>query len=324
MLRIVLVLFLATLAFAPMAVAQTKKPPLPPGRDPGGIAIALLTTGIDYTSASVARGLARDGEGELIGFDLVDGDNRPFGDNRAQTRPHWGGEGTTLAINILDPTIGARLVPVRVDPRDPTSLARAVAFIARTPARIVAVPMWGPRKEDWQPFRQAVEHFRQLLFVVAAGDDGKDLDTASAYPAAFALPNVLVVTAASTVANRVPSTQILVTANWGGNTVDAVALADNSALATAVAAKAAATMSPQSSSLNGAELKLRLIQASLSHRQGETPPRTRSLAVLAPTVVMRVQPIRDPSARILDKARIPERLEEPDQRDSRPRDGKAR
>jgi|RhiMetdeSRZDD1v2_1073273.scaffolds.fasta_scaffold311088_2 hypothetical protein len=323
MLRIVLVLFLATLAFAPMAVAQTKKPPLPPGRDPGGIAIALLTTGIDYTSASVARGLARDGEGELIGFDLVDGDNRPFGDNRAQTRPHWGGEGTTLAINILDPTIGARLVPVRVDPRDPTSLARAVAFIARTPARIVAVPMWGPHKEDWQPFRQAVEHLPRLLFLVAAGDDGKDLDKAPVYPAAFALPNVLVVTAASTVADRVPRTQVLATANWGGNTVDAVALAGNSALATAVAARAAVAIASRSPGLNGAEFKLRLIQDSLSRREGETPQRTRSLAVVVPMMV-RVHPTPDPSARILDKARVPELLQQPDRGDGRPRDGKAR
>ena len=83
MLRMVLLLFLAALASAPMAVAQTKKPPLPPGRDPGGIAIALLTTGIDCTLPHIARGLGRDGEGELIGFDLADGDNRPFGDNRA-------------------------------------------------------------------------------------------------------------------------------------------------------------------------------------------------------------------------------------------------
>src|SRR4029078_9951193 len=96
------------LALGPMALAQTKKPPLPPGRDPGGVAIALLTTGIDYTLPTIAGYLARDGEGEVIGFDPVDNDNRPFG-----------GDGTTLAANLLDPAIGTRLVPVRVDPRDP-------------------------------------------------------------------------------------------------------------------------------------------------------------------------------------------------------------
>ena len=273
--RAVLLLQLtALLALGPMAIAQTKKPPLPPGRDPGGVAVALLTTGIDYTLPQIARGLARDGEGELIGFDLVDKDNRPFGR-----------DGTTLAINLLDPTIGARLVPVRVDPRDTVSLARAVAFIAQTPARIVVVAMWSPSREDWQLFRHAAERSPQLLFVVAAGDDGKDLDKEPVYPAAFALPNVLVVTAAGADSNTLQSVRISPAANWGANTVDAVALAGDSIVATAVAAKAAAAALPQSSGLDGAELKLKLIRLSLMQREGETPPRTRSLAILAPVVL---------------------------------------
>ena len=312
MLRVALLLsFASMLAFGPTALAQTRKPPLPPGRDPGGVAIALLTTGIDYTLPQIAQRLARDGEGELIGFDLVDNDNRPFG-----------GDATTLATNLLDSTIGARLVPVRVDPRNPASLARAVAFIAQTPARIVAVPMWGLRKDDWQLFRQAAERFPQLLLVVAAGDDGKDLDKEPVYPAAFALPNVLVVAAARADSNTLRSVQISPTANWGANTVDAVALAGDSVVATAVAAKAAAAMLPKSSGLNGAELKLRLIQTSVIQREGETPQRTRSLAVLASMVL--IQGITNPAERILDKARVPERVQEPARRDLQPRDGKVR
>jgi len=311
-------------AFGLGGLAQAKKPPLPPGRDPGGVAIALLTTGIDYTVPDIARRLARDGEGELIGFDLADNDNRPFGDGRVQTPAHWGGDGTALATNILDPTIGARLVPVRVDPRDPASLARAVAFVARTPARVMVVPMWGPSKDDWQPFRQAVEHFPQLLFVVAAGDDGRDLDQDPTYPAAFGLANVLVVTAARIDPKTPPTAQIPATANWGGNTVDAVALAGDSVLATAVAAKAAAAVLSHAPGLSGAELKLRLIQSSLLQRQGETPKRTRSLSILVPLVLKPTQGMPDPTARILDKARVPERLQEPGRRDLQPRDGKVR
>jgi hypothetical protein len=312
MLRAVLLLqFTAMLTLGPMAIAQTKKPPLPPGRDPGGVAIALLTTGIDYTLPHIAQRLARDGEGELIGFDLVDNDNRPFG-----------GDGAALATNLLDPTIGARLVPVRVDPRNPASLARAVAFIAQTPARIVVVPMWSPSREDWQLFRQAAERSPQLLFVVAAGDDARDLDKDPVYPAAFALPNVVVVSAAGTGPNAPRRVQILPTANWGANTVDAVALTGDSVAAAAVAAKAAAAMLPHSPSLNGAELKLRLIQTSVIQREGETPQRTRSLAVLTPMVPR--QGITDPSERILDKARVPERVKEPARREPQPRDGKVR
>jgi hypothetical protein len=315
MLRIVLLIhFLAMLAFGPLALAQTKKPPLLPGRDPGGVAIALLTTGIDYTSPSIARGLARDGEGELIGFDLLDNDNRPFGDGKIPTPAHGGDDGRTLAVAILDAASATRLVPVRVDPRVPASLARAVAFIARTPARIVAVPMWSASKEDWQPFRQAVEASPQLLFVVAAGDEGKDLDKDPVYPAAFGLPNVIVVTAASGAVPAGPSPRLQTTANWGAKTVDAVALAQNSPLATALAAKAAAAALSAAPGLTGTELKLRLIEQALFRREAETPQRTRSPAIIVPPALKRPA-VPDPAARVLDKTRVPERLEEPIRRD---------
>jgi hypothetical protein len=114
---------------------------------------------------------------------------------------------------------------------------------------------------------------------------------------------------------------MLPAANWGANTVDAVAVSGDSVAAAAVAAKAAAAMLPHSPSLNGAELKLRLVQTSAIQREGETPQRTRSLAVLAPMVLRQGT---DPSQRILDKARVPERLQDPGPSDPRPRDGKMR
>ncbi len=40
--------------------------------------MVLLTRGLDYTRPEIAKLLARDGEGELIGWDFVDNDNRPF------------------------------------------------------------------------------------------------------------------------------------------------------------------------------------------------------------------------------------------------------
>ena len=46
---------IAATAFGVAALAQEKKPPLQPGRDPGGVAIALVTTGIDYTVPEVAQ-----------------------------------------------------------------------------------------------------------------------------------------------------------------------------------------------------------------------------------------------------------------------------
>jgi hypothetical protein len=216
--------------------------------------------------------------------------------------------------------VGARLVPVRVDPRDPLSFARAVAFIARTPARIVAVPMWGPNKADWEPFRQAAERFAHILFVAAAGDEGRDLDKEPAYPAALGLGNMLVVTAGSAVTPA--SVEIAAAASWGAGTVDAVALAADSRAAVAVAAKAAAAMLARTPELGGAELKLELVKSALLQREGETPQRTRSLAVIAP-VVVKMRSDRTPASPILDKARIPERVRQPDRREQM-RDGKTR
>jgi hypothetical protein len=177
-----------------LAADAQRDPPLPPGRDPGGVAIALLGTGIDYTVPDIARRLARDGEGELIGWDLVDNDNRPFRSGRAAPDAGaWDASATALGLAMGAP--GRRIVPVRIDPGDARSLARAVAFLAQTPARIVVVPAWSRRQGDWEPFRDAATHFKDLLFVVPAGDDATGADREPAWPAAFRLANALVVAA---------------------------------------------------------------------------------------------------------------------------------
>ena len=86
---------------------------MPSGRDPGGVAIALFGTGIDYT-LPLAQRLARDGEGELIGWDLEDKDRKPVRQEQRRHAPEWGGDGTPVA-SLLVARRPLRLVPVRVD-----------------------------------------------------------------------------------------------------------------------------------------------------------------------------------------------------------------
>jgi hypothetical protein len=194
---------------------------VPPGRDPGGVAVALLSSGIDYTVPEIANRLARDGEGEIIAWDFIDNDNRPFDVTGRQTPPNRGGNATDLVAYMANAVARsrARIVLVRADPADPATLARAVAFVARTPARVVAVPMWSDRVEDWALFRQAASHYKQLLFVVAAGDGGRDIDLEPLWPAAFKLPNVLVVTSAIPHGEEPGGIQVI--GNRGVATVDA-------------------------------------------------------------------------------------------------------
>ncbi len=68
---------LAALTLIVSLPALAADPKVPTGLDPGGTAIGLVTTGIDYTDPEIAARLARDGEGEAIGMDLVDGERLP-------------------------------------------------------------------------------------------------------------------------------------------------------------------------------------------------------------------------------------------------------
>jgi hypothetical protein len=172
---------------AQAASAQETRPKVPPGRDPSGVAIALICNGIDYTLPAIAARLARDGEGEVIGWDLESGDSRPFDRSSGSTPAQWGGDATALASAIVT-AANVRLVPVRIVAAEPVSLARAVAFLAQTPARIVIVPMATADKAEWDQFTQAAARFKHLLFVAATSETVEPV-----YPAALGLDNGIAV-----------------------------------------------------------------------------------------------------------------------------------
>jgi subtilisin family serine protease len=162
----IIVVVMVTLAIAVPAFAR--KPKLPPGRDPGGAAIAVADTGIDYTRPDFAARLARDGEGELIGWDMVDRDNRPF----------TADEGISALYPYITPP-DARLVPIRVTLDKPHMLGQAVAFTAQTPARILLLPLV-LGSAHWAVLHEAAQRFRDVVIVVAvtgATDVARDADS---------------------------------------------------------------------------------------------------------------------------------------------------
>lgn len=151
------------LLIAPLAaVSSVGDPRIPSGTDPGGVAVALISGGVDYTLPHIASRLARDGEGELIGWDLADGDALPFAPGESDQPVN----GTAMASAILAAAPGTRLVPVRIGRDDPGGLAKALAFVARTPARVVVVAAAGP-SYDWELLRLAAREFSQLLIILA-------------------------------------------------------------------------------------------------------------------------------------------------------------
>lgn len=204
-----------------IALAGPEDPRVPPGLDPGGVSVAHIDTGVNYTLPFIAKRLARDGEGDVIGYDFQDDDLTPFdahpGAEGNTPRRH----GTSVASVLLREAPTSRLQPYRYAAGNPGSFAEIVQQIAYTPARIVAMPLGGYRKEDWEPFREAANAAPDVLFVVSAGNEGKNIDKEPIYPAAFGLPNVLVV-AATDAFGRFPSES-----NVGEETVHISAPAEN-------------------------------------------------------------------------------------------------
>ena len=162
--------------------AHAADPKVPPATDVAGrTPVAVLTAGFDYTRPDIAVRLARDGEGEIIAWDIPGDDRYPY-DAVGDTDLMAGLAGSLAA------TAPVSLLAVRVDPADPTSLAKGLAFVARTPARVVVVPMWSSDKAAWETFTRASAYFSDLRIAVRGCPD---LPPGTAvYPRDLGLPNI--------------------------------------------------------------------------------------------------------------------------------------
>lgn len=196
------------------AALAAEEPPVPAGEDPGGVAVAVVDSGINYTLPHVAGRLARDAEGRLLGRDFADGDRRPYDVVPGGDAPAAGHHGTSVASILLREAPAARIAPYRFHASDYESFARIVAHMAEGPARIAVMALGGYRERDWEPFRRAAAAHPEILFVLSAGNDGRDIDEEPVYPAAFDLANAIVV-ASSDDFGRLPPAS-----NWGRKSVD--------------------------------------------------------------------------------------------------------
>lgn len=157
--------------------AAAQDPKVPPADDPGGVAIGLTGAGIDYTDPDIATGLARDGEGNIVGWDFVDNDIFPYAAD-AQSNGQ---------AKLLLGQPGIEIIPFRIGA--PNHVALASAFLAQTPAGILVVTTMSNERKDWDLFVAAAGRFPELLILVPAGNQQQ------AFPATLNLPNVLAVSA---------------------------------------------------------------------------------------------------------------------------------
>ncbi|NIM29352.1 MAG: S8 family serine peptidase [Gammaproteobacteria bacterium] len=200
---------------------EALNPPVPePAEAAGGatdtpaVRVALVDAGVNYLLPGIADRLARDSGGAIVGFDFWDLDRRPFDANPARSAFFPQRHGTQTASLLLREAPGAALVAYRYPRPDMTRMAELVEDAASAGVAVLNLSLGGNRVEEWQIFEQAAAAHPDMLFVVSAGNNGRDIDSQPVYPASLMLENMLVVSSADAQGRPAPGS------NWGRTSVD--------------------------------------------------------------------------------------------------------
>jgi subtilisin family serine protease len=201
-------------AFEPVGAAVPFNPPVPDGVDPGGVAVAMIDTGVNYLLPDLAARLARDDERGILGYDFWDLDRRPFDVESVRSNFFPFRHGTRTANILIAEAPVARLIPYRYPRPDMARMDDLIVHAASHHVRLVNMSLVSRDSARWAAYLAAARRHDTMLFIVAAGNKRRDLDRIPMYPAAFPLANQLTVTAAT------PDGRLLHNANWGREAVD--------------------------------------------------------------------------------------------------------
>ncbi len=189
--------------------------PLPPaGTDPGGVSVGLIDSGVNYTLDPLKARLARTADGGLDGYDFWDMDGRPFDSDTGRSPFFPLHHGSAVMSVLIREAPMSRVLPIRYPRPDMTRMAAAVDWLAERGIRIVNLAMGSNKQGDWAAFAEAAARHPRMLFVVSAGNDGRDIDREPVYPAALGLSNALVVTSSEM------DGRLAQGSNWGPRSVD--------------------------------------------------------------------------------------------------------
>ena len=89
-----------------------------------------------------------------------------------------------------------------------------VEHIAKNSIRLVNLSMGSNKLKDWVCFKKVVSKFKDIIFVVSAGNNGFNIDETPIYPASLDLQNILTVTSSD------QSGRLGRGSNFGQNSVD--------------------------------------------------------------------------------------------------------
>lgn len=200
--------------------SETLQAPWPEGIDPGGARVALVDSGLAYDLEQFRNHLARDQEGRSFGYDFWDMDPWPYDSDTSRGAFLPIRHGTPVASIIVREAPDAALIPFRYPRPDMTRMAQLVERASAAGARILAMPLGSRNPDQWRAFEQALKR-HDLLAIVSAGNDGKDIDSSPVYPASLSLENIITVTSADQFGRLASGS------NWGAQSVDIMVPAEN-------------------------------------------------------------------------------------------------
>ncbi|MEM7189545.1 MAG: S8/S53 family peptidase, partial [Pseudomonadota bacterium] len=154
--------------FMPTGENEALDPPVPAAEDPGGIPVAVIDTGVNYTLDHIVTRLSRGPDGALAGYDFWDMDNRPFDANPHRSAFFPARHGTAVSSILLSEAPAAELLIYRYPRPDMSRFGTIIDRAAAGGARVVNLSMASFHAEDWVPFRRAMAKHPEMLFVVAA------------------------------------------------------------------------------------------------------------------------------------------------------------
>ncbi|MCU0544335.1 MAG: S8 family serine peptidase [Oscillatoriaceae cyanobacterium Prado104] len=205
------------------------------------VVVAVIDSGVDYNHRDLAAniwknpgetagdGIDNDGNGykdDWRGYDFVNKDSNPMDDNSHGT--HIAGIIGAVGnnnIGVVGVSQNVSLMPLKVMGAggigSSNDIVKAINYATQNGAKVINASFAGG------PFLQVMKdaiadaNKKGVLFVAAAGNDGKNNDTKPQYPANYDLPNIISV-AATNDRDRLASFS-----NYGQNSVDLAAPGEN-------------------------------------------------------------------------------------------------
>ena len=197
---------------------EPQNPPFVMSVQPVGVPheplLALIDTGVNYNLPMVQKNLAINQDGELIGYDFWDNDNRPYDKDPRRNAFFPLHHGTTV-FSALSHELGDLKVAIYRFPAQNMCLFKdLIDHAQRTGVKIINMSMGSYSRDDWVCFYDGAKEHPHILFVVSAGNDGFDIDSNPVFPASLDLENMVVVTSSDQFGRLPPQS------NYGRSSVD--------------------------------------------------------------------------------------------------------